>query len=230
AEPRLRILEGQGNIGFAAGCNLAVRHIDSDHVLILNPDCVLGEGALGTFRAALHACHRPALLGAVMVDESGKVQRATRRRLPTPANLLGEALHLGRFGWPRIEIEGEMPRNVSAVPAISGAAMFLTRENYWALGGLDSGFFLHVEDLDFCARFQAAEGEVCLVPAIRIRHVRSSSRVGALTIEWHKTQGFRRYFRKRGLPLWQRPLMAAAIFGRFALLAMLFPLRRRVSG
>jgi hypothetical protein len=68
------------------------------------------------------------------------------------------------------------------------------------------------------------------VPGIRIRHARSSSRVSALTIEWHKTQGFRRYFRKRGLPLWQRPLMEAAIFGRFALLAMLFPLRRRVSG
>jgi N-acetylglucosaminyl-diphospho-decaprenol L-rhamnosyltransferase len=230
AEPRLRILEGQGNIGFAAGCNLAVRHIDSDHVLIFNPDCVLGEGALSAFRAALHARRRPALLGAVMVDESGKIQRATRRNLPTPAKLLGEALHLGRFGWPRIEIEGEMPREVSPVPAISGAAMFLTRENYWALGGLDSGFFLHVEDLDFCARFQAAEGDVCLVPAIRIRHARSSSRVSALAVEWHKTKGFRRYFRKRGLPLWQRPLMEVAIFGRFALLAMLSPLRPRGSG
>src|SRR5262249_54820220 len=135
------------------------------------------------------------------------VQRATRRNLPTLRNLLGEALQLWRLGLPRIEITGEMPRETSPVPAISGAAMFLTRENYWALGGLDSAFFLHVEDLDLCARFHAAEGEVCLVPAIRLRHARSSSRANPLAIEWHKTQGFRRYFRKRDLALWQRPFM-----------------------
>ncbi len=229
-EPRVTIVEGQGNVGFATGCNIAVRHIASDFVLILNPDCVLEKGAAEKFREALLRRGRPALLGAVMVDEAGKVQRATRRNLPTPQNLLGEALQLWRFGWPRMEIAGEMPWETTPVPAISGAAMFLTRENYWALGGLDSAFFLHVEDLDFCARFQAAEGEVCLVPDIHIRHARSSSRANPLTVEWHKTQGFRRYFRKRRLPLWQRPLMEIAIFGRFALLAMLSLLRRRVSG
>ena len=105
--------------------------------------------------------------------------------------------------------------------AISGAAMFLARENYWALGGLDSGFFLHVEDLDFCARFQAAGGEVCLAPAIRIRHVRSSSAARPLAVEWHKALGFRRYFRKRGMPFWQRPLMDLAILARFGLVAMI---------
>ena len=174
----------------------------------------------------------PALLGAVMVGEEGEVQRATRRNLPTPAGLLVEALHLHRFNprWPRIEIDEAMPRDVAAVPAISGAAMFLARENYWALGGLDSGFFLHVEDLDFCARFQAAGGEVCLVPGIRIRHARSSSAARYLTVEWHKAQGFRRYFRKRGLPLWQRPLLDLAILAHLALTAMLSPFRRRGSG
>jgi N-acetylglucosaminyl-diphospho-decaprenol L-rhamnosyltransferase len=230
SEPRLTIIEGQGNVGFAAGCNLAVRHLESDYLLLLNPDCVLSEGALASFRAELTSRSRAALLGAVMVDEKGNVQRATRRNLPTLVNVLGEGLHLGRFGWPRIEIAGDLPLLVEPLPAVSGAAMFLTRENYWALGGLDSGFFLHVEDLDFCARFGAAEGEVCLVPKIRIRHVRSSSRVSALTVEWHKTKGFRRYFRKHKLPLWQRPLMEAAILGRFVVAAMLSPLRRRGSG
>lgn len=229
-EPRLTLVHGQGNVGFATGCNIAVRHIASDYVLILNPDCVLDKGTAERFRDQVRGREVPALLGGVMVDEAGKVQRATRRNLPTPQNLLGEALQLWRFGWPRIEITGDLPRETAPVPAISGAAMFLTRENYWALGGLDSAFFLHVEDLDFCARFHAAEGEVCLVPDIHIRHARSSSKANPLAVEWHKTQGFRRYFRKRRLPLWQRPLMEMAIFSRFALLAMLLPLRRRVSG
>ena len=230
AETRLKIVEGQGNVGFATACNIAVRQIDSEYVLILNPDCVLPEHGAQKFRAELRRCDRPALLGAVMVGEEGKVQRATRRNLPTLANLLGEALGLWRLGLRRIEITSEMPRLSAPVPAISGAAMFLTRENYWGIGGLDSGFFLHVEDLDLCRRFQAADGEVRLVPGIRIRHARSSSKASPLFIEWHKTQGFRRYFRKRRLPLWQRPLMEIAISLYFALLVIISPVRRRGSG
>jgi N-acetylglucosaminyl-diphospho-decaprenol L-rhamnosyltransferase len=222
-EPRLLVIEGQGNIGFAAGSNLAVRHIDQPYVLLLNPDCRIPQKAGETFRAELQRRPVAALLGAVMVDEDGVAQRATRRNLPTALALLVEALHLYRLkpAWPRIEIEGALPIVTAPVPAISGAAMFLTRENYWALGGLDSGFFLHVEDLDFCARFQAAGGEVCLVPGIRIAHARSSSAARHVIVEWHKAQGFRRYFRKRGMALWQRPLMDLAILARFGLVAML---------
>ncbi len=231
-EPRLTILEGQGNVGFAAGCNLAVRHIEQPYLLLLNPDCEIPRNGPRMFRTELLERHTPSLLGAVMTDEDGKVQRATRRNLPTPFRLLVEALHLYRFNpnWPRIEIERPMPITPTPVPAISGAAMFLTRENYWALGGLDTGFFLHVEDLDFCARFQAAGGEVCLVPGIRIRHARSSSAARRLAVEWHKARGFRRYFRKRGMALWQRPLLDLAILARFALVAMLSLLPRRGSG
>ncbi len=220
-EPRLLHLSGQGNIGFAAGCNLAARHIESDHLLLLNPDCVLPAGGVARLREELRRRPRPALLGGVMVDERGEVQRATRRNLPSLANLLGEALRLYRLfpQWPRLEIEGPLPVETIPVPAISGAAMFLTRESYWALGGLDPGYFLHVEDLDLCARFRRAGGEVCLVPDVRVRHGRSSSDAGRLFIEWHKTRGFRRYFRKQGLGLAPRLLLEAALLARLALVA-----------
>jgi len=230
-EPRLLHIEGQGNVGFAAGCNLAARQIESEFLLLLNPDCVLPEGAAALLRDELRRRQLPALLGAVMVDGEGQVQRATRRNLPTLANLLGEALRLDRLSprWPRLEIEGPLPAETTAVPAISGAAMFLTRANYWALGGLDSGYFLHVEDLDLAAHFARAGGEVCLVPSLRLHHGRSSSAASPLFIEWHKTRGFRRYFRKKGLAPSQRLLLEAALFARLCLLvtkALLLPGRR----
>lgn len=230
-EPRLLHIEGQGNIGFAAGCNLAVRHIESEFLLLLNPDCLLPPGAAALLRDELRRRQLPALLGAVMVDGEGEVQRATRRNLPSLANLLGEALRLDRLfpSWPRVEIEGPLPAETMAVPAISGAAMFLTRANYWALGGLDSGYFLHVEDLDLATRFGRSGGEVCLVPSLQLHHGRSSSAASPLFVEWHKTRGFRRYFRKQGLALPERLLLEAALFARLSLLvtkALLFPGRR----
>jgi len=165
---------------------------------------------------------KPALLGAVMVDEQGRVQRATRRELPSLTNLLGEALGIDRFiaGWPRIEIRGPLPTETQPVPAISGAVMFLARRHYWALGGLDSGYFLHVEDLDFCGRFREAGGEVCLVPQVKIHHLRSSSRTGRFFVEWHKARGFRRYFRKQRLNLPRRAVLDMALGAHLALIFM----------
>jgi N-acetylglucosaminyl-diphospho-decaprenol L-rhamnosyltransferase len=233
-EPRLRIIEGQGNIGFAAGCNLGARHIESDFLLLLNPDCILPAGAAARLRQELQRLSMPAVLGTAMIDEAGRVQRATRRNLPTLANLVGEALRLDRLlpSWPRLEIGGPLPDQTVAVPAISGAAMFLSRENYWAMGGLDAGYFLHVEDLDFCTRFREAGGQVCLVPGLRLRHERSSSDAAPMLVEWHKAQGFRRYFRQRRLAGWQRLILDAAVVARLALMliALAPACRRRGSG
>lgn len=221
-EPRLVVIEGQRNIGFAAGCNLAVRHLDQDYLLLLNPDCILPAGGASLLRDEARGRERPALLGAVMVDEDGQAQRATRRRLPTPVNLIVEALHLYRLKpeWQRLEIEGPLPEEATEVPVVSGAAMFLARANYWALGGLDAGYFLHVEDIDFCERFAAAGGDVVLLPKLRIRHQRSSSAARRLTVEWHKTQGFRRYFHRQEPELGWRLLLDAALFARLGLLAI----------
>jgi GT2 family glycosyltransferase len=231
AEPRLRHIVGQGNIGFAAGSNLAVRHLDSEFLLLLNPDCVLAPEAVGVLKQELLRLRRPALLGAVMVDEQGQVQSANRRNLPTLANLLGEALRLDRLfrRWPRIEIEGPLPDATMSVPAIAGSAMFLSRENYWALGGLDSGYFLHVEDLDLCARFRAAGGDVCLVPTLRLQHGRSTSAASRLFIAWHKMRSFRRYFRKQGLGLGQRLVLEAALLAWFAGIATATAISRVLS-
>jgi N-acetylglucosaminyl-diphospho-decaprenol L-rhamnosyltransferase len=229
AEPRLLVIQGQGNIGFAAGCNLAVRHLDQDFLLLLNPDCILPAGSAALLKDELKARERPALLGAVMVDEEGRPQRATRRRLPTPANLIVEALHLYRLkpDWQRVEIEDTLSEEATDVPVISGAAMFLTRANFWALGGLDTGYFLHVEDIDFCDRFAASGGDVVLLPKLQIRHLRSSSATQRLFVEWHKTRGFRRYFRWHAPSAGWRLLLELALFVRLGLLAIvLWPLDR----
>ena len=72
----------------------------------------------------------------------------------------------------------------------------LPREDYWSIGGMDEGFFLHVEDIDFCYRFRNAGGDIWYVPHVQIRHDVSSSTVNSWSVEWHKTKGFLRYFGK----------------------------------
>jgi GT2 family glycosyltransferase len=89
-----------------------------------------------------------------------------------------------------------MPAETHAVPAISGAFMALRRADYARLGGLDEGYFLHVEDLDFCKRVHDAGGTIVCVPSVRVTHALSTSDVSSCFVERCKARGFLRYFRK----------------------------------
>ena len=54
-DERIRLLELGANSGFAAAVNAAFAGARGDHVLILNPDCVMDPGCAAALRARLHA-------------------------------------------------------------------------------------------------------------------------------------------------------------------------------
>ena len=108
--------------------------------------------------------------------------------------------------------------------------MFVPRELFDRLGGLDEGYRLHAEDLDLCRRAREAGAVVAVANDVRIVHVRGvSSRARPLFVEWHKHRGLWRYFRRfeagrRGALL--RAGVFAAIWLRFPFAVLRAWLRR----
>ena len=116
------------------------------------------------------------------------------------------------------------PDSAIAVPAISGALMMSRRQAVDAVGPLDKRYFLHCEDLDWCARFAEQDWRVLFVPdALAVHHQGTCGRSRPVFVEWHKHRGMQRYFdkflRTRSHPAW-RALVPMAIWGRFAALAL----------
>jgi hypothetical protein len=62
---------------------------------------------------------------------------------------------------------GEQPR---ATPYLSGACLLLRRTALEAVGGLDEGYFLFLEDTDLCERLRAAGWMLHAVPAAEVVH------------------------------------------------------------
>ncbi len=199
-EPRLRLITGQGNVGFAAGCNLGAAALDTGTVVFMNPDCELPEGALDVLLAALEADPGAWMAAPLLVDAAGAVQPGTPRNALTPATLLGEGLGLHRLApalFPPLNRHRQaMGGAPFAVPACSGALFAMPKARFDALGGFDEGYFLHVEDLDLCRRVGEAGGRILCLPALRVLHHGSTSRAPAALVEAHKTDGFARYLTK----------------------------------
>jgi N-acetylglucosaminyl-diphospho-decaprenol L-rhamnosyltransferase len=235
ADSRIRFVTGHGNIGFGAACNIGARMAKSADLLFLNPDLVLAADAAEKLWRDKAGLAPPFMIGARLLNVDGTDQRGCRRALLTPATAFIEALHLGAF-FPkaRLNFDAEpAPERLSPIPAISGAFMFLSAESFWRIGGFDEGYFMHVEDLDFCLRFRRAGGEIFFAPEVTAVHFGATSEAATAFIEKHKARGFIRYFHRNFSDRYAAPLLwalDAAIWARAALKIGLGHLRADPGG
>ena len=207
ADSRLTLISGHGNVGFSRGCNIGADRARGRYLLLLNPDCCLGLGAVPALLAEAVALGESWMIGCRVLNPDGSDQRGSRRALLTPYTAVVEALRLYRlaprlFASHRLNYhERPLPDGSVRMPAVSGACMLLPAETFQAVGGMDEGYFLHVEDLDLFHRLHRARIPVFFVPHVEVVHQLSSSQASPIRIEWHKTRGFIRYFRAhcRGL-------------------------------
>ena len=221
--PKFKLITGHGNVGFAKGNNLGAKAATGDYLFLLNPDSVLEVGDIQKLMVQSEKLPRPHLIGPRILDANGKEQSGSRRGALTPWNALVEVFFLYKI-FPKLERwkwhEAPLPADITEVPAISGAAMFLPRDDFFLVGGLDEGYFLHVEDVDFCFSLRKAGAKIYFMPQLSVKHIGATSDVPKPVVERHKTISLSRYFHKNfkdttPLPfLW---VLDIAIWARFYL-------------
>ena len=222
-DQRITVIRGQGNVGFARAANMGAKAAHGTVLVVLNPDAFLQDGCIKALRAALQDRPTPCLVGARILNPNGTEQRGARRGEVTPVTSLLSLTHLSKSfgGLKSFEIHHEddpTPIRRVQVPTISGACFAMRRYDFFTVGGFDTGYFLHVEDVDLCWRVRQAGGEVLFEPRARVVHLGSTSMKSPLKVEFWKGVGLARYFRKR-----------ADNFGRMAVALALTPLIIAVS-
>ncbi len=231
---RVRVLRGHGNIGFARGCNMGAQSAHGRVLIVLNPDAFLQAGCVAALVEAVDSTPAPRLIGARILNLDGAEQRGARRGEVTPVTALLSLTRLAHAAriLERFEIHHEHdpePGQLLAVPTISGACFAITHEDYSALGGLDEGYFLHVEDVDLCWRMRRSGGQVLFAPSARVVHLGSTSHTSPLKVEVFKGLGLVRYFRKRADNP-RRLLLAYALAPAIMAVSVLRPLLRGRHG
>jgi N-acetylglucosaminyl-diphospho-decaprenol L-rhamnosyltransferase len=226
---KIKFISGQSNVGFACGNNLGARDATGDYVLFLNPDCFVEDGFLFKLMNSIKSLPRPVLLGTRILDADGHEQSGSRRDALTPWKAFIEVFSLYKFApnHPHFQRwkwhEDVLPDALTEVPAISGALMFMHRDDYWLVNGLDEDYFLHVEDIDFCHRFRKMGGSIFFHPHLSVQHIGATSDVPKMIVELHKTRSFVRYFNKNfadSYPRFFLSLVNAATWGRFVMQAI----------
>jgi GT2 family glycosyltransferase len=201
---KVLLLRGQGNVGFATACNLGAAQAQGDLLVFVNPDVVLNPDAVAKIAEALRAAPPPAVIGGDLRDGEGRPERGSRRERLTSWRAFVSVTRLSSFErWaPALRDfnrhSDPMPREAARVNCISGALFAIRKVDFEAIGGLDEGYFLHVDDVDLCRRAELRGWPVVFLPGPHGVHRRSSSETHPRTVSAHKARSMARYFQKFG--------------------------------
>jgi hypothetical protein len=197
--PGATIVANTENRGFAAAVNQGVDRATTERVLLANPDTAWTVEDLRALSAFLDTRPRAAAVCPRLVFPDDAPQ-ASVRRFPTHANIWfsrHSPLRGVRLGaGSRAAYTLDDPAEPQIVEAVAATFMLLRRDAYRAVGGMDEGYFLYVEDTDLCKRWRDAGSEVWIDPRVAVRHHWQGGSRRDPTLRIHHRNGIRRYFRK----------------------------------
>ncbi|MBN2470254.1 MAG: glycosyltransferase family 2 protein [Anaerolineae bacterium] len=171
--PAVQVLALEENVGFTRGNNLALRQARGRYILLLNPDTEVLGGALAQMVAYLEAHPDVGIVGPHTLNTDGTHQ-STRRQFPTLVTALFESTWLERFAPPgvlrRYTLADAPDDGVVDAGWMQGSALMARREVFDEIGGLDEGFVMYSEEMDWCKRAADAGWRRVYLGTARIVH------------------------------------------------------------
>ena len=172
--PQARLWVNQANRGFAAANNQALAQAQGRVVFLLNSDAYLKPGALRPLVDHMEAHPEAAVVGIRVLNPDGTTQ-VSCFRFPTLWDVFCEMFFLTTLFpnsplFNRRGMGGFDRRTFREVDWVLGAAMAVRREWVERVGGLDEGYFMYAEELDWCRRIREAGGQVVFFPGAEAVH------------------------------------------------------------
>ena len=173
--PQVRLIRFDENLGFAAGYNRAISETRYPYTILLNSDVETPEG---WWRPMLDFMERNRDVAALQP----KILSYFNRDSFEYAGAAGG--YLDNLGFPYCR--GRVFDNVERVCGqydgapidvawASGAALMVRTSVYLELGGLDSAFFAHMEEIDLCCRMIGRGWRVCAISDSSVYHMGGAS-------------------------------------------------------
>jgi GT2 family glycosyltransferase len=190
--PNMTVLPQSRNMGFAAGCNVGIRHAIAEgfeYVLLLNNDTFAAPDFVPQMLAAIQSNSRVAAV-------CPKIYFANSRQMLWYAGgdfslWTGLARHRG---WKAID-QGQFDRQREITHA-TGCALLVRCSALHEVGLLDEQFWAYAEDLDWSIRFRKKGYGLVFAPKARLWHHDGATAVQALG---SGTQALRQFFSTRNM-------------------------------
>jgi GT2 family glycosyltransferase len=148
------------NLGFAGGCNLGARHAKADLLVFLNPDTVIGSGAVSA-------------LARTLEDDRIGVAMPRLRLLDRPEllNSSGCSIHISGLAWSSgFGQPAESIAELREITYANGSALAIRAALFREVGEFTDEFFIYHEDLELCWKVRMRGLRVVMTPEADVFH------------------------------------------------------------
>jgi GT2 family glycosyltransferase len=172
--PEVGIIKLQKNYGFAGGYNKALKEVDAELICLLNSDVEVTKGWL---TPVLKLLEENPDIGIVQP----KIKDLKRPSYFEYAGAAGGFLDF--FGYPfcrgrifqSLEEDTGQYDEIREIFWATGACMFIRKEIFSELGGFDTDYFAHQEEVDLCWRARNHGYKVFYTGASEVFHMGGST-------------------------------------------------------
>lgn len=152
--PHAKLVVRQNNIGFGAANNEAIRRVETNLALLLNPDCDIDVESVRILMQCIGEHKNAALVAPQSWRGQGIPQKSWRppffaKQPPGPYRVPGSVTHAG---W------------------VHGCCWLVDVPSFQSVGGFDEQYFLYYEDDDLCLRLIQAGFDCLLQPSAGALH------------------------------------------------------------
>ncbi len=172
--PEVETISFDRNLGFAAGYNKAIEMTRYPYTVLLNSDVRTSEGWLRPLYDFMESHPEVGAIQPKLLSDSD----------PTSFEYAGACGgFIDRNGYPycRGRIFADCERDngqydtVADIFWATGACLMVRSELYLSVGGLDSRFFAHMEEIDLCWRILLSGHSIKAVPDSKVYHLGGGS-------------------------------------------------------
>lgn len=216
--PEVKLIANSENRGFAAANNQALELVNSQFVLLLNPDMQVRVDTLEKILTWAKQNPQATVSGCRLVDENDKIIKQVRRfpRFFDQLMVTLKVPHLFPAVISKYLVSNFNYEAASRVDSIRGAFFLINISNWQKISGqakpfLDERYFIWFEEVDFCRQVYQLGGEVWYTPeATCLDYVgQSFAQVKRGQAQKYFSDSMLKYFQKWGKQ-WEYYILQAA--------------------
>ncbi len=206
--PEIKFFPFSENVGFQALIKKGIEESVGKYVLLLNGDVIVTPFSVEKMLSYIQSNPMIGMVGPKLLNFDGTLQYSCSR-FYNPITIVYRRTFLGRFGFAKKHLDWFLMKDcdhsvVMDVDWLMGSSLMIARSAIEKVGLMDPGYFMYMEDVDWCRRFWENGYRVVFYPFAVMHHYhgRGSAKGGVIRslllnkLTWVHIFSAIRYFKK----------------------------------
>ena len=172
--PQVRFFPFKENVGFQALIKKGIEESQGKYLLLLNGDIIVTPGSIEKMLDHLKNNPTIGMLSPKLLNFDGSLQYSCFR-FYHPSTIVYRRTVLGKLPFAQKHLDWFLMKDydhekVKDVDWLMGSALLVTRQALEKVGLMDPGYFMYMEDVDWCRRFWEKGFRVVYYPEALMHH------------------------------------------------------------